>query len=358
MRVLVVYNPVAGPRDVAHDLEQAIGLLRAQGWQVDVRRTLGPGDATTFARQAAADGYDMVAAAGGDGTLGEVATGLVGTACAMGVLPVGTGNVWAHMLDLPVWTPVYRAALSDAAKVLTQGEIRQIDLGQIGERYFMLWVGVGLDAQVVTSVEPTREIRRSLGSLGILAYVVSTVTQLLGLRGSRVTVSIDGHTMRQRVILVIITNAQLYGPSWRLAPQAQLDDGLLDVYVFKGSNILDVARYIIMLILGRHRRDPKIETFRARRVDIQSDRSLPFHVDGDVAGSTPLSVTVVPKALRVVFPPWASESLFEGQGRGQHDLTLGDRILMRLRYEQERLKEEGERLRDDVEHLFGARDDD
>jgi YegS/Rv2252/BmrU family lipid kinase len=351
MKAQFIYNPVAGQRDVADDLTKVIAYLESEGWQVTSCKTLGPGDATTHARAAAANHYDMVVSVGGDGTLGEVATGLIGSDCVLGVLPVGTGNIWAHMVGLPVWTPVYRSALMDAAHILVEGSMRPIDLGKVGDRYFVLWAGAGFDAKVIHEIEPHRDIRRSFGNV---AYVVTAVAQSLVLRGTRVTVVVDGKAVRQRAILILVSNAQLYGPSWRIAPQAQLDDGLLEVYVFKGINTIDLFRHLASILLGKHLQDPKIDSYRGKHIEIRGEKPLPFHMDGDPQGYTPTTITIVPKALRVIIPSWTSNSLFEQGGfSGKKELSLAQRIAERLRYEREHWREQGERIRDDWEHRLG-----
>ncbi|MHB1294951.1 MAG: diacylglycerol/lipid kinase family protein [Anaerolineae bacterium] len=348
MKALLIYNPVAGQRDTHSDLAEVIAMLRSKGWDVTLRETRGAGDATTYAREAVAGHYDMAVAVGGDGTLGEVAAGLAHSECTLGVLPVGTGNVWAHMLGLPLWTPWYRTALMDAAQVLVEGETHHIDLGKVGERYFVLWTGVGFDAAVAHGVEPHREVRRSLGNL---TYLVTSIALGLGLRGTRMTVIIDGKAFRQRILLVIIANVQLYGGSIRVAPHAQLDDGMLDVYVFKGETLLDLLRHLVNIVAGRHQNDAKVNAYRASRVEIRGERSLPLHLDGEPAGHTPVVIEVAPRALHVVTPRGVSTSLFEG-GAAAKDLSVAERIVDRLRFERARLRTEGERWAADWDHLW------
>ncbi len=346
MRVRLVYNPVAGQRDVAGDLKKVVAFLSEQGWQVDLCQTMGPGDAITFAREAAASGYDMAVAVGGDGTIGEVATGLALTDCALGVLPVGTGNVWAHMLRLPIWSPMNRSSLLDAARVLVTGETRCIDLGRANERYFVLWSGIGFDAQVARDVEPHRDVRRSLGNL---AYVVAAVAEAIVMRGTRVTITIDERTMRMRAVLILVSNAQLYGPSWQVLPEARLDDGLLDVCILKGGNTLDLVRHLVMILTGHHVNDPRIEIYRATEVRVRADKPLPLHLDGDPVGYTPVTIRVVPKALKVIVPQWATLSqLFQG-GHEQPEISIARRIAARLALERERWRTGRRRLRDDLE---------
>ncbi len=308
MKAQLIYNPVAGPHDVTAQLQDVVAFLESQGWEVILRHTRGQGDATAYAREAVADRCDMVVAVGGDGTLNEVAAGLVGSQCALGVLPVGTGNVWAHMVGLPPWTSQAGNTLLDAARVLVEGRIHSIDMGKAGDRYFVLWSGVGFDAQLAQEIEPHREIRRSFGNL---TYYGKGLAMSLGLRGTRMTIAVDGRAMRARVLLIVVTNAQLYGSSWQLAPQARLDDGFLEVYVFKGGNTLDAFRHLAMILMGKARQDSKVETYRAKRVEIRGQKPLPLHVDGNPAGYTPVRISIVPKALRVIVPPWVSGSLFK-----------------------------------------------
>ncbi len=343
MKAWLIHNPVAGQRSADNDLDQAVRYLRMRGWEINVLRTRGSGDAMRYAQEAAQRGIDMIISAGGDGTLGEVANGLVASRCALGVLPIGTGNVWARMLGFPIWTPVYRSALLDAARILIEGKRRWIDVGRAGGRYFVLWMGVGFDAQVAQNVEPRRAIRRNWGNL---AYWVAAVAESLSLRGTPATVTVDGTKVRRRVLLVLVSNARLYGPSLQLTPEACLDDGLLDVYIFEGGNALDVIRHVVLLAMGRHVHSSSIQIYRATEIEIETDDPLPLHTDGDPMGQTPISVSVIPHALQVVVPEQASASLFsDGKKETSPPLSIRRRIRTRLERERAYLRKEAERIR-------------
>ena len=135
MQVWMVYNPVAGHRDVEAEVLKAQEHFRSLGWTVTLHRTQAAGHARQLAREARDVGVDMVVAVGGDGTIGQVAEGLVNGPVRMGAIPVGTGNVWAHMLGIPVWSPSNRSAIMDAARVVAEGETRRVDVGWADGRY-------------------------------------------------------------------------------------------------------------------------------------------------------------------------------------------------------------------------------
>lgn len=309
MRAYLIWNPMAGQRDARRPLEEAMEVLAGAGWSLRLLETERPGDGTQLARQACADGAQVVIAAGGDGTVNEVANGLVGTGVALGVLPAGTGNVWAKELGLPGWLPPYRRALREAAQGLLDSSVRSIDVGLANGRYFMLWAGVGFDAEVAHEVEPMVDVRRRLGNV---LYAISGLGVALNFAGSRATVVIDGRVLRRRLVMVIISNVQLYGGGlFRLAPSARLDDGKLDIFLFRGGGTADTLHHLLSLLTQDHMRDPQLLHYRARQIEIQPDEPLAVHLDGDAHGQTPLKVEVVPRALQVLIPPSAPETLFQ-----------------------------------------------
>jgi YegS/Rv2252/BmrU family lipid kinase len=313
---MLIFNPAAGARDVRRELEQVMAYWEGQGWQVIFRETWGPGDATTFAREAVASGCQAVFVAGGDGTLGEAADGLAGSDVALGVLPAGVGNVWALEVGIPTPSPRRRHSLLDAAKVLAEGEIRCIDLGRAGsveplpragQRHFILWAGIGLDAKVTERMEPRA---RPTKRLGTLAYAVAAVLVAKDFRGTRTRVVIDGRRINTRAILILISNAQLYAKLVRVAAGAYLDDGLLDVCIFKGVNLASTVHHAIKVFAHRHLRDPQVEYYQCRKVSISTATPLPVQVDGDPIGTTPMEFEIVPRALNVIVPQNASKRLF------------------------------------------------
>lgn len=309
MRAFLIWNPMAGQRDVRRPLEDAVEVLEAAGWSVRVYETTHPGDGTRLARRAVEEGAQVAIAAGGDGTVNELANGLVGSDVALGVLPVGTGNVWAKGLGYPTWVPPYRHPLREAAQGLLESSVRRIDVGRANGRHFVLWTGAGFDAEVAHEVEPLIDMRRRVGNL---LYAVSSLSLALSFVGTRSTLVTDGQVHRRRIVMVVISNVQLYGGGlFRLAPAACLDDGTFDVFVFRGRGTAATFHHFFSLLMQQHIGDPRLNHYRAGRVEIYPDRPLAVQVDGDAHGQTPLIVDVVPRGLKVLVPPSAPETLFQ-----------------------------------------------
>jgi len=281
--------------------------LERQGWTVELATTERPGDAKRLAQSAAAQGCGVAIAAGGDGTINEVVNGLVGTQTALGVLPVGTGNMWAKQLGLSTYTLVNPFRLHEAALGLTEGTIRSMDVGQVGETYFLCWAGIGLDAQVVAEMEPRQ---RHTKRLGALPYLIAAIIVARDFRGVRARVSLDGKVVRGRVLLVLVSNIRQYGGVFEVARTACIDDGLLDVFVFKGLGFPYIVKHVLRIISQRYLHDPQVVHRQVRRIDMWTEPDVPVQVDGDPVDRTPVTLRVVPRALKVVWPPGAPRDLF------------------------------------------------
>ena len=302
IRAVIVFNPTAGHAGTSEqDILIARNIWRQHGWQVDLQPTAGPGDGTRIAREAAAKGYHVVVAAGGDGTVNEVVNGLAGTQTALGALPVGTVNVWVRELGLPLQP---RAA----AEALLTCQPRTIDLGRAGDRYFLLMCGVGFDAAVTAEVSAAAKRR-----LGIFAYVLRVFHLATRFRGTAARIVVDGKTIRSRVLMIVLGNSQLYGGLVKVTSRASLDDGLLDVCIIKGRDLWSAPFRILSIITQRYNVDPKLEYHRAREVKITARWTLPVQVDGDHIGETPMTFQAVPGALVALLPVTLPEDLVRAE---------------------------------------------
>jgi diacylglycerol kinase (ATP) len=314
----LIYNPAAGPRDAIRSLRRASAHLKRRGWSVEPQITRRPGDAIALARAAAQTDCDVVIVAGGDGTIGEAVNGLVGAQTALGVLPMGTANVWARQLGIPTNILAHPSRLREAVDGLVESTIRAVDVGQIigqaNDRYFLCWAGIGLDAQVTAKMEPRPQRTRRLG---ILPYAIAAVMVARDFQGVRTRVSLDDSVVRGRTLLTLASNIRQYGAIFNIARDARMDDGLLDVFVFKGLGFPYAARHLLKIVTQRHLRDPQVVYRRARHIEIQTEWAVPVQADGDPIATTPVRLRVVPRALRVLVPPSAPSGLFTATIHGE-----------------------------------------
>jgi YegS/Rv2252/BmrU family lipid kinase len=311
MNAVLIHNPTAGPREVEDELDLVVEYLSDCGWHIRRCVTEQAGQAIELARQAAKDGMDAVLVAGGDGTLSEAVNGLVGSRTALGVLPAGTGNVWAKELGLPAFTLTNPNRLLVTAHLLNEAKTRAIDVGRANDRHFLLFAGLGLDAQVAHGIEPRERVTKRLG---LLPYLVASVLVTFQFYGVRTTVVVDGKkVIKGRSLFILISNVQLYGGLLRITPEARLDDGLLDVAIFNGVGPTYTLGHFLRILGGRHLQDPSVRYLRARRVMVDCAKPWPVQIDGDPIGTTPMTFQVVPRALRVLIPSTAPSSLFVSQ---------------------------------------------
>ncbi len=252
-----------------------------------VRLTTGPGDAREVAAAAAREGLKIVVAAGGDGTINEVVNGLVGTDVALGILPVGTMNVFAAELGLP-------GDLDEAWAIIRAGRTRRVDLLRANQQYFVQLAGVGLDAQVVQAT--SWNFKKNFGPL---SYVISAA-QIAAQKPPKLTVEADGVTREGSFVL--IGNGRYYGGPVAFFKDARIDDGRLDVLIFKNLGYLDIARYLATILMGKHTDLPDVEYFQTKRATVRSEEDVPVEVDGEVVTQLPVTFRVSSRKLRVVVP--------------------------------------------------------
>ncbi|MCG3210209.1 MAG: Diacylglycerol kinase [Anaerolineae bacterium] len=311
MKILLIVNPNAGPNVFKKQLRTAQDYLLQQGCELKRVDTQAKGDATRLARQAAADGFDVAVAVGGDGTINEVCNGLANSGVAMGVLPAGTANVYAADVGIPIWSPLTPDAVTKGAEIIAHGHHRQIDLGRVrfadgSSRYFLMWCGIGLDA----AISQSKDAARSPRPLNFAAWLISGLMVTYDFIGTRATITMDEGEIKERVLMAVASNGQLYGRVWRLAPEAKLDDGLLDVAVMVGHGWPSAIKHIIGMTFRKHIKDPDFHLHRTRRLTISTREALPVHVDAETIGVTPVEVEIVPGALTVILPEDAPVRLF------------------------------------------------
>lgn len=315
----LIYNPLAGPLNCAEQMEDVAGYWRQHAWRVNVVATEYPGHATELAQQAAAAGETLVFAAGGDGTQGEVATGLAHTDTIMATLPIGTGNSLAKELLTPRPTRTQPDRLLDAAEALYRGAVHSADLGQCDDgRYWLLWSSVGIDSFLVNQIEPRTKRFKRLGAAG---YVLKGAYWVPRLPQWQLRVEIDGKEISGEYLFAIVSNCRLFGGGvLELSPGALYDDGWFEVWLFPGSSSRELALRVWQVFSGAHLEDKQVTMVHGRHIRMWTDPPMPYQVDGDVGGETPFSAEIQPGALRMLIPNTAPDSLFQTPGVRVTDL--------------------------------------
>ncbi len=308
MRTVLILNPASGVSTVTEkhmspeETEKAIlsGLL-AYGIEPELYHTTPEDTGQGLATQAAVGHAELVIAAGGDGTIHAVARGLIGTQSTLGIIPTGTMNNLAYSLGIP-------DTISAACTAIVTGETRLIDVGKINEQVFLEVAGVGLDAALF----PAGEEIKSPGLLSTIRGVVSGLITLLNFKPARLRITFDERLRRPyEAIEVTICNAPFHGLRLEVVPNVLMDDGLLDVVIYRNFSKLEYIRHAISISQGRRVYQPKIIHRRVTSLRINSDQPLETHADGVVPGSTPAVVRVVPGALRVRVPGVGAPGLHE-----------------------------------------------
>ena len=330
MQAELIYNPSSGQVVVKHELDDVIAFLNRHGWSVTVRETGKPLEATELARRAVNRGAKVVIAAGGDGTINEVANGLVNTDVALGVLPVGTTNAWALQMGIPTLNPMipgiqavklitaleeriarplpasyYRKVLLDAARVLVEGQTVAIDMGELSGRHFLMWAGMGFDAAIAQSI-PQWE-KKALGSW---AYVFPTIESIHKYSGTDICLNLDGEVVKVSTPFIVVSNIQLYGGMMAIGAKACVNDAKLDVCIFKGGGFFTFVQHAMNVLAHRHLHSPRVEYYQCREIAIESAHSLPVHIDGEPFTMTPVSIRTIPSSLKVIVPKMAPANLF------------------------------------------------
>ena len=304
MKVGLVVNPIAGRGLAPRRAEMAVREMDRVGASCVVALTTDEsGAAGRLARQMAADGCAVVFAAGGDGTINEVISGLAGTEAALGVIPAGLANVWAKEAGLSVSRGSYESLLRD-------GLVFDTDLGRANGRLFLLMAGIGFDADVVAKVTPANKERWRQ-----FAYVGRAVSA--GAAWQSVQAEVEGGSgcvWEGAFFGAIAANASNYAGMLELAPEGKLDDGCFDLVIWQDGNLLSRVTSMLLADARLRRFDGRATSLRLREAKLTASRPLPVHTDAELAGSTPCQIDVLQRALPVLLPPSAG-SRYVREGR-------------------------------------------
>ena len=284
-RILAVFNPAAG-RNRKVRFDAVVAALRAKGCAVSIALTQAPGHAEAIARDAA--DIDIIAAAGGDGTVNEIVNGLVGKQIALGIIPLGTANVLADEIGLA-------RSVEALAETLARGPVRPIHVGRINGRRFVMMAGAGFDANVVAGVSLT--LKKWLGPL---AYVWQAAVE--GFTGTHAGCSVEIDGVPYATSSVVACNGRRYGGPFIAAPAASLSDDCFHVVLMQGHGWFNTARYGVALMLGMIFRLSDVRVVPGRDVTVTGVAGRPVQADGDIIAHLPVRISIDPETVKLVFP--------------------------------------------------------
>lgn len=286
-KVIVIINPASGQdRPILGTMNR---VFHNAGVDWDVRITKNAGDARRFAQEAVAAGVDAVGVYGGDGTVMEVANGLLGSDVPLAIFPGGTANVMSLELGIP-------GDLAEATALVCSEEsfVRQVDVGQVGNHHFLLRVGIGFEADVMNRTD-----REAKSRLGTLAYLLTGLQALGDRKVARYRLTLDGEQVEAEGISLMIANSGNMGlPNVTFTRNVDVSDGLLDIIVIRNTDVgslLQVAASAVGLS------DP-LQHWQAKHVIVESDPTQDVICDGEPLNPTPVEVRILPQALRIIVP--------------------------------------------------------
>jgi YegS/Rv2252/BmrU family lipid kinase len=299
---VIVYNPTAGRFSVKPFIKSVAQELESAGWRVDAEETRSGEHSIELAKQAAAEKKDAVFAVGGDGTIGNVINGLVHSETALGVLPAGTANVWSLELGLHPFTLTSPWELQRNASLLANAPRHAVDVGLCNEIYFMMWAGIGLDAMAIQSLEPRVRIDKFFA---MPEYTVSAIWNAAQWSGLNLRVWADEHEVEGHFLLAVATNIRHYmGGLSNLSPDAYLDDGLMDMWLFSGNNIGDALRHAFELSRGTHLTSEAAQCITFRHLRVEADSEYWIQTDAEARGTSKVAeISVQAHALQLLVPP-------------------------------------------------------
>lgn len=308
VRACLIVN--ARSADRTFDLEEALPVLLAQGWEIDVREKTHKGDATKLAKAAAKAGYDPIVNCGGDGTLNEIVDALTGMDVGVGVIPGGTENVWSKQVGISQRSRV-------AATQLVSGRRVRVDVGCVEidgkhRHHFLMMAGIGTDGAVMQRV--SRSVKNRIGPL---AVGIAAVEALPSMGTTHVMVEMDGVHWNGEISEMIVGNIRDYGGFTRITSEAFVDDGLLDICLFTTDGLLPAARQMASLLIRQQPSQASSEMYRAAAATVRATSPLALQVDGSSVkqdlkvGMVEYGFAVIPRGLTVLVPRTYDGEIFE-----------------------------------------------
>jgi len=292
MEHLFIINPVAGGGKPLKLIPRIKSIFHATDRKYHIEITKRPGHATEIAREYTSKASFRVYSVGGDGTLNEVINGMAGTDSSLAVIPGGSGNDFIRTICAD-------PLADDILERAVEGREKLIDLATVNGRYFINISSMGFDAEVALK---TNKHKKFYGPYGKLAYIASVFETLVKYKNNLIEIIVDGVHTATKSLLVAIANGKYYGGGMKPAPEAQVDDGLLDVCLIGPKSRLEIVRFFPMFIKGRHSELEGVHFFKVKTFEIHCDREIPLNIDGESLMARDAVYRIIPEGIRIVIP--------------------------------------------------------
>lgn len=288
---LLIVNPTAGKGRSLKRLKEVKEYFAKKNVEYEIIETKYPGHATQLAKEALEKGQREFLSLGGDGTILEISRALIGTDGVLGIIPGGTGNDFIRALNIPNDIP-------SSIDVILNNNVKKVDVGQTDKgEYFINVAGTGFDVAVL---EYTKKFNKVL--TGKAAYVAGLLRALFGYKGDELTLTVNGETFSNKSLIIAVANGKAYGGGMMVAPGAKADDGLFHVTLVDMPNRLKILKLLPSFMKGKHAKIKEIRNFTCDKISIESKKELSINVDGEITGVTPVTISLLPKALNVFAP--------------------------------------------------------
>ncbi len=291
-RARIIYNPTSGREAIKKNLPDVLEILENAGYETSAHATTGEGDAIEAAKLAVERRYDLVVAAGGDGTINEVVNGMAEQEYRpkLGIIPVGTTNDFARALQIP-------RDIVAAAEIIAKGDRIPIDIGRMNEKYFINIGGGG------SLTELTYDVPSKLKTvLGQLAYYLRGIEMLPSLKATNMTIEYDGKLFEGEAMLFLVGLTNSIGGFEKLSPSSSINDGMFTLLILTKTNLADFIRIASLALRGEHINDPKVIYTKANRIKVHSDEKVLLNLDGEFGGVLPAEFVNLYRHFEVFVP--------------------------------------------------------
>lgn len=288
----IIYNPTSGREAFKESLAEVLERLEVNGYITSTHATTCVGDATQAAAKACELGFDLIVAAGGDGTVNEVVNGMAtyDKRPALGIIPMGTVNDFAKALHIP-------PTIYEAVETIISGQSARIDIGLMNSKYFINIAGGGKITEV--SYEAPSKLKSIIGPL---AYYVKGIEMLPKIRSSNVKIEYDDKVFEGKVMLFLLGLTNSIGGFEKLVPDARLNDGKFTLIIVEEASLAEIGHILTLATRGEHLKHPKVHFFKAEEVNISSFEEVQLNLDGEFGGILPARFTNLKEHLEIRVP--------------------------------------------------------